>query len=155
MQDKRLHMVVGLPRAGKSTLCRTLGFPIVETDAIRKALRCFPFDKDREREVWRVAEMMVASLFFAGHTDVILDSTSHTSSSRNKWVEYDIVYHEVRTSPEMCIQRAKDRDQDYLVPVIEKMAAELTWPLDTPDTISSTGAAIPRSDKYITRLGSK
>ena len=71
MQDKRLHIVVGLPRAGKSTLCRKLGFPIVETDAIRKALRCFPFVPSREHEVWDIAHKMVAALFFAGHTDVV------------------------------------------------------------------------------------
>lgn len=154
MQDKRLHIVVGLPRAGKSTLCRKLGFPIVETDAIRKALRCFPFVPEREPEVWDIAYNMVAALFFAGHTDVILDSTSHTSASRNKWIEYDIVYHEVRTSKEVCQQRALDRDQTYLVPVIEKMAAELTWPTDCKQVLNSSGVAVDRK-KHTVRLGDK
>lgn len=150
MQDKRLHIVVGLPRAGKSTLCRELGFPIVETDAIRKALRCFPFVPSREPEVWELARNMVASLFFAGHTDVILDSTSHTSESRNKWIEYDLVFYEVRTSKEECQRRAKERDQDYLVPVIERMAAELTWPMDCKQVLNSSGVAVDR-----VRLGDK
>lgn len=148
MQDKRLHVVVGLPRAGKSTLCRQLGFPIVETDAIRKALRCFPFVPEREPEVFDIAEKMVASLFFAGHTDVILDDTSHTSRGRMRWIEYDCIYHEVRTSKEECQQRAMDRDQTYLVPVIEMMAAELTWPLDCKDKINSSGVAVPRNTDF-------
>lgn len=144
MQDKRLHIVIGLPRAGKSTLCRKLGFPIVETDAIRKALRCFPFVPSREPEVWELARNMVAALFFAGHTDVILDSTAHTSTLRNKWIEYDLVFYEVRTSKEECQRRAKERDQDYLVPVIEKMATELTWPLDCRQVLNSSGVAVDR-----------
>ena len=144
MKEQRLHIVVGLPRAGKSTLCRTLGHPIVETDAIRKVLRCFPFNPSREPEVWAIAHSMVASLFEAGHTDVVLDSVSHTSSSRNEWVMYERVFHEVRTTCEVCCQRAVERDQDYLVPVIQKMAEVLTWPLDQPMTLSSTGVATPR-----------
>lgn len=143
-KQTRLHIVVGLPRAGKSTLCRTLGFPIVETDAIRKVLRCFPFIPHREPEVWELAHNMVAALFEAGHEDVILDSVSHTSESRNVWVQYDRVFHEVRTSVVECCKRAEDRDQGYLVSVIQNMADVLTWPLDTPMTLSSSGVAVPR-----------
>lgn len=141
---KNLHIVVGLPRAGKSTLCRTLGFPIVETDAIRKALHCFPFVVEREDEVWYITKVMIDSLFAAGHQDVILDATSHTSTLRNKWVLYNRIYHEVRTSPEECCIRAAQRDQDYLIPVIQQMAAELTWPLDTTHTLNTNGVAVPR-----------
>lgn len=36
---KTLHMMVGLPRSGKSTVANGLGFPIVEPDAIRRAVR--------------------------------------------------------------------------------------------------------------------
>lgn len=140
----RLHIVVGLPRAGKSTLCRSLGFPIVETDAIRKVLRCFPFVQHREPEVLELAHNMVAALFEAGHTDVILDSVSHTSESRNVWAMYERVFHEVKTHADDCCTRAKERDQDYLLPVIQQMALELTWPLDTPMTLSSTGVAVKR-----------
>jgi len=146
-RTQRLHIVVGLPRAGKSTLCRQLGFPIVETDAIRKVLRCFPFVPHREVEVWALAHSMVAALFEAGHTDVILDSVSHTSQARNEWVMYERIFHEVRTSATECCKRAVDRDQDYLVPVIQKMAEELTWPLNQPMTLSSTGVAIPRPQR--------
>ena len=35
---KTLHMMVGLPISGKSTIAKGLGFPIVEPDAIRKAV---------------------------------------------------------------------------------------------------------------------
>lgn len=146
---ERLHLIVGLPRAGKSTLSRQLGFPIVETDAVRKALDCFPFVQSREPEVWEATRTMIKSLFLAGHTDVILDATSHTSTLRNQWVHYERVFHEVRTSPEECIKRALERDQDYLVPVIQEMAEELTWPLDTSHKIDVTGKATVYNRDYL------
>lgn len=127
----KLHILVGLPRSGKSTLSKQLGYPIVETDAIRKALRCYPFDPKREPEVWDIAHKMVDALFLAGHEDVILDSVSHTSASRQAWSMYDVVYHEVCTDVAVCVARAEALDQDYLVPVIERMAKEITWPSDT------------------------
>ena len=144
MKERRLHIIVGLPRAGKSTLSRELGFPIVETDAIRKVLKCFPFVPSMEPKVWELAHHMVAALFEGGHTDVILDSVSHTSQSRNVWCEYERIFHEVRTDAATCCQRAVERDQDYLVPVITDMAKVLTWPLDQPMTLDATGKAVAR-----------
>jgi predicted kinase len=35
---KTLHMMVGLPGSGKSTIAKGLGFPIVDPDAIRMAV---------------------------------------------------------------------------------------------------------------------
>ena len=40
------------------------------------------------------------------------------------------MYHEVSTDVATCIERAQALDQDYLVPVIEQMAKEITWPSD-------------------------
>ena len=94
--------------------------------------------------MWELAHNMVEALFEAGHTDVILDSVSHTSESRNVWVKYERVFHEVKTHCDDCCTRAEQRDQAYLVPVIQKMAAELTWPLDAPMTINSSGVAVRR-----------
>ena len=121
-----LHMMVGLPRSGKSTLSKQLGFPIVECDAIRKALGCFPFTPALEPEVWNIAHRMVEALFFAGHKDVILDSTNHTRRRRNDWVSpwWKRCFHVVNTAEEVCINRAIGTDQYYLIPVIQRMAAE-------------------------------
>jgi len=148
MKTRRLHIVVGLPRAGKSTLCRTLGFPVVEGDAVRKVLRCFPFKAEMEPQVELTKQLMVASLFEAGHTDVILDDCCETSAKRNAWCEYERIFHEVRTDVEECCKRAIERDQDYLVPVIRQKASVLTWPLDQPMTLDTTGKAVPREEVF-------
>lgn len=139
-KESKLHIVIGLPRAGKSTLCRSLGYPIVEGDAIRKVLNCFPFKANMEAKILRVTQIMVAALFEAGHKDVILDDCSTTSRERNRWAMYTRVFHEVRTSREDCIQNAIDRDQDYLVPIIKDKSDELTWPLDCPYAITADGS---------------
>lgn len=126
MSNKTLHMMVGLPRSGKSTKSKELGFPIVEPDAIRKTLCCFPFEPSLEPLVGTIADLMVNSLFNAGHNDVILDETNHNKQRRALWENelWAIKHHLVDTPPEVCVERAVACGQDYLVPVIHGMWAE-------------------------------
>ena len=128
-QTRVLHMLVGLPRSGKSTKARALGFPIVEPDAIRKAYNCYPFNADLEPMIWATAHLMVHSLFNAGHNDVILDAVNHTRQRRNVWEnkQYAIKYHLVDTCRDVCIARAIAGEQEYLVPIIERMASNFEW----------------------------
>lgn len=120
-----LHMMVGLPRSGKSTKAKELGFPIVEPDAIRKALHGSMWRPEVEPMVWGIADTMVRALFLAGHNDVILDATNHTKERRAKWesVDWAVRYHVVETDEDVCVSRAIACGQDYLVPVIKRMAA--------------------------------
>jgi tRNA uridine 5-carbamoylmethylation protein Kti12 len=117
-------MMVGLPRSGKSTRSKELGYPIVEMDAIRKALGQFPFDSFLDTLVWSTSKLMILSLFYAGHTDVILDATNVTKSLRSKWENgmWGVKYHIIDTPKEVCIERAIKTSQEYLVPVIERMS---------------------------------
>lgn len=126
-----LHMMVGLPRSGKSTLARSMGFPIVETDAIRTVLHATPFKPNVECLVFAHAHMMVEALFEAGHTDVVLDATAHTTDTRDDWIsgQYVRKFYCVDTPLEVCLQRAKETNQEYLLPVIERMSKSLTFPL--------------------------
>lgn len=119
-----LHLMIGLPRSGKSTRARKMGYPIVEPDAIRKVLGCFPMVNHLETLVWSLALIMVRALFAAGHTDVILDAVNHTEERRKVWqcAEWTIQYHVVDISKELCKERAIATDQAYLVPIIERMA---------------------------------
>lgn len=121
--NKVLHIMVGLPRSGKSTVAKELGYPVVEPDAIRKTLQCFPFNPSLEPLVWSTANLMVQSLFNAGHDDVILDAVNHTKKRRSIWDSslWRIQYHRVSTDKDTCIQRAINTDQAYLVPIIERM----------------------------------
>jgi predicted kinase len=125
---KTLHMMVGLPRSGKSTIAKDLGFPIVEPDAIRTVLHGTPWRVNVEPMVWAIAHIMVEALFEAGHNDVILDAVNHTEERRSEWESeaYQIQYHEVKTSFSECISRAKETNKEYLIPVIERMCQQYT-----------------------------
>lgn len=119
-----LILMVGLPRSGKSTAARKEDCPIVSTDAIRQALGVYPFVPTAEKMVWTLARYMVESLFNAGHKKVILDSTNLSKKLRNEWKssKWKRKYIVLHTTPEECIERAKMSGQEYLIPVIEKMA---------------------------------
>lgn len=121
-----LHMMVGLPRSGKSTIAKTLGFPIVEPDAIRQALHGTHWREQSEPMVWGIADTMVRALFLAGHNDVVLDAVNHTRGRRAIWESTDwiVKYHLIDTPAETCVSRAKQTGQEYLIPVIYRMAAQ-------------------------------
>jgi len=130
MTEKILHMMVGLPRSGKSTIVKTLGYPIVEPDAIRLAIHGTLWKANVEPLIWGFAHSMVQALFYAGHDNVVLDATNHTDERRQMWQSPDwlVKYIVVDTPKEICIQRAKDTDREYLVPVIERIAAQWEHP---------------------------
>jgi len=123
MTNKTLHMMVGLPRCGKSTKARELGFPIVNPDSIQLVIHGTPFRKEIEPLVWATAKIMLRSLFEAGHDNVTLDATNVTNARRVEWEsdEWDIKYYIFTTPVSTCKQRAIDTNQEYLVDVIDKM----------------------------------
>lgn len=132
--SKILHMMVGLPRSGKSTKAKTLGHPIVELDAISFTIQGTHWKPELRTLIWGLAHTMVESLFFAGHLNVILDGANHTHENRMNWVSdrWSVQYHVIDTDEETCIQRAKNTDKLYLIPVIKQMAAQ--WePIEGPD----------------------
>ncbi len=119
-------MMVGLPRSGKSTAAKKLGFPIVSPDSIRVVVHGTPFRASIEPLIWSFAKMMVQSLFETGHNNVILDATNHTVERRVLWESEDwkVKYHVVNTPKDVCITRAIETFQDYLVPVINRMSVD-------------------------------
>lgn len=123
--EKRLHVMVGLPRSGKSTEARSLGYPVVCPDEIRKVIHGTPFRDNVEGLVWGIAHVMVESLFGAGHDDVTLDACNVTPERRIEWENpaWACVYHVVSTPAEMCRARARQLLRDDLIPVIDRMAA--------------------------------
>jgi predicted kinase len=126
-----LIMTVGLPRSGKSTWARQQGHPIVNPDAIRLVLYGRAYQREGERMVWTVAHYMVEALFMAGHQTVILDATNCRESLRKEWRNRAWVakLHVVNTDPVLCRNRAIASDQEYLLPVIDRMVIDL---LDNP-----------------------
>lgn len=136
---KTLVMMVGLPRSGKSTICREVfnNNPIVSPDAIRIALHGQAFIPTAEQIVWTIAKYMVAALFEAGHDVVVLDDTNTTKQRRDQWKDrrWKRVFHTVNASKELCIQRALDNNDIALADVIEKMHA--SYEEATVDELSS------------------
>lgn len=128
MTKPRLIIPVGIPRSGKSTFFRERWprpIPIVSPDEIRKYFGCFPFDPKREDEVWNTARCMVHTLFAAGAQEVVLDATNVSRGRRNHWRALDVwrrSFYQFNTPTEVCIDRALKNAQDYLLPVIERMA---------------------------------
>jgi hypothetical protein len=70
---------------------------------------------------------MVEALFEAGHSDVTLDATNHTNQRRSEWTstKWNIQHHTVDTPVEVCINRAIDTNQKYLIPVIRRMESQI------------------------------
>jgi predicted kinase len=123
---RMLHIMIGLPRSGKSTVALKMGYPVVCPDAIRLSIHGTPFRKEAEGMVWGIAKTMVDSLFKAGHTDVTLDACNVTENQRKQWINdnWEVKFHVVSTPKDVCIQRARETNQEYLIPVIEEMASE-------------------------------
>lgn len=120
---KTLIMTVGLPRSGKSTWAKDQNLPIVSPDAIRLALHGERWNALAEPFVWAIAKVMVRALFIAGHDTIILDSTALTKARRKEWESKSWIrkYIEFNTPKDVCIERARETNQEDLIPVIEKM----------------------------------
>lgn len=138
-----LICTVGLPRSGKSTWAIRQGFPVVNPDAIRLAMYGRRFWAPAETQVWAAADLMIRSMFLAGHSTVILDATSIERRRRDErqcrtrddtqpvWATVFVVFD---TSAEVCKQRALADDMPDLVDVIEMMAARFD-PLEPDETV--------------------
>lgn len=125
-----LLATVGLPRSGKTTWARKQKWPIVCPDAIRIALHGQRYFYAAEPFVWAQAELMVRALFGAGHSIVILDATNLSAERRKQWIskEYRTTFVINPTPAEICIQRARTVNDDYIIPVIERMNLTIEMP---------------------------
>jgi len=125
--ERKLILTIGLPRSGKTTWALQQGCPVVSGDAIRLAIFGKLWWPPGEHQVMTLARTMVRSLFFAGHPTVIFDSVNVTEYARQFWIPtsdclWSLEYTVVNTPAEVCIQRAIECGQEYLIPVIEDNA---------------------------------
>lgn len=138
-----LLAMYGLPRSGKTTLCKQLSkelqAPVVNRDTIRLALHGHAYLGKAEPFVKAISNVMIEALFLYGAPIVICDETCYSRAARNalKSPLYDIRFYEVPTPPEVCKERAIATDQAYLLPVIDEMWGRRE-PLG-PDELPYTG----------------
>jgi predicted kinase len=143
---KTLHVMVGLPRSGKTTwLANTLmrRYPVVSGDAIRLALHGKRFLPAAEYMVSMFMNYMIRALFIAGHENVVVDECAVTEALRKKRISrfWLTVFHVMNTPPLVCKNRAiKEKDQEIL-PVIDRMAGE--WEDPTSDNLTVTIDPLP------------
>lgn len=121
---KTLILCVGLPRSGKSTWAWKKGYPIVNPDAIRRALHGQAYLSDAEPMIWVWAKYLVKALFLAGHDFVIVDATNTTRKRRDEWRSdtWTRGFKVFSTDKITCIERAYENGREDLVPVIHRMA---------------------------------
>lgn len=124
---KTLIMNIGLPRSGKSTWSMKQDCPVVSRDAIRLAHHGEAFNPKCEEFITFIENLMVDSLFEAGHENIILDACHTSLRYRNRWRnrmngrDVQIVYNYFDTDIDTCKKRAIATGQEYLLPVIDRM----------------------------------
>lgn len=123
---KKLLVLVGLPRSGKSYYTQNQEAPIVNKDSIRLALHGKRFMSEAEEWINIVAKTMIKSLFYTGYETVILDDCNVTKKRREYWLsdKWKTEFIEITTTKEKCIERANLENDNVIIPVIERMANE-------------------------------
>jgi predicted kinase len=122
--DKKLVCMVGLPRSGKTTYALTLGYPVVQPDAIRLAIHGQRFIGLAEPLVWVIAKIMVRALFLVGHSIVVLDATNINRKRRDEWKDtsWEREFRVVNAPAYICRSRAGEDLEMHQV--IERMACD-------------------------------
>ncbi len=123
MNYNKLILTVGLPRSGKSTWALMQGHPIVNRDAIRLALHGEQYIQAAEDMISAIEMYMVKSLFLAGHSTVIVDSTHMKQTYIDRWNygNWDLQTRVFDADVTTCIERAKSDGRTDLIPIIERM----------------------------------
>lgn len=125
----QLHLTVGLPRSGKSTMVKDMGFPVMNPDTIRLIYHGERFLLEGELNVWDIAARVVDRFRTRGEENLFIDATNTNAARRDFWLKnYSGKLEVLRTPVDVCIRRAIDTGQQDLIPVIKSMAA--SWDLD-------------------------
>lgn len=105
---------------------KVLGKVIICGDDFRLACHGQVYRRLSEGVVWGHIQVAIQALLNTGHK-VFFDETNSSPWSIERIFEIDVhaIPVFVTTPKEVCIQRALDNKQDYLVPVIEKIAKNL------------------------------
>lgn len=118
-------VMVGLPRSGKTTAIKRHfipnGYTRVCPDDVRIAFHGERFIPKAEPFVWVVVRLMVESLLLSGNK-VVLDGTFTTRKRREPWEIFNATYCWVTTSKEVCLDRAREENDNEIILTIERQA---------------------------------
>lgn len=132
---RKLIMMIGLPRSGKSTYAvfNRGNAVIVSADDFRQLMYGQRFYKLGEAMMWATRDICLRVLLQQG-AEVIIDETNITSEGRAKLVRlaheygYTVEAVYVMTDADECKGRAVATGQDDLLPIIDRMDAQLETP---------------------------
>lgn len=128
-----IKILMGLPRSGKTTFIeqRYKGIiPIISADKMRYQVYGQRFWNDGEDLMWSVRKMVLKMLLEQG-INIIIDETNTTVKRRQpiialaKEYGYTVEVYHVRTPKEECTKRAEESGDTAIIPVIERMDANL------------------------------
>jgi predicted kinase len=132
---KNLTILVGLPRAGKSTFCSSKAGEIfiLSSDRLRLHLYGQRFYRKGEAIMWAIHDLFTHTLLEQG-LDLIMDETNTMASRRKIYIElaksygYRIECVWFNTDKEECKRRAIESEQPDLIHVIDRMASKFDEP---------------------------
>jgi predicted kinase len=127
---KKLTMMCGLPRSGKSTWVeenKLDGEVILSADKLRYLVYNQRFWTGGEPLMWAVHGIILKMLLEQG-VDIIVDETNVTKAIRGKIIklakeyDYEVTGIEFNTPKEICKERAIKTGQEDLLDVIDRLA---------------------------------
>lgn len=135
MLNPTITMLIGLPRAGKTEFIkRSLTDQIIiSADQFRQIMYGQRYYMDGESFMWATREVSLKILMQQG-VDIVVDETNITAANRAKLIRlakhhgYKIAAIWIDALPDLCKCRAISTNQEDLIPIIDKMAAQFEKP---------------------------
>lgn len=130
-----LTILVGLPRAGKTSYARQYKGQaiILSADRLRYLVYNQRFWSGGEDLMWSIHDI-VLKLLLEQQVDIISDETNYTIQSRERIIKlareygYKITCVVIPTPLQVCIQRAKEENYSRIIPFIEHLSREYQPP---------------------------
>ena len=126
----KLFFYIGLPRSGKSTLAKKWQSKgskrvVLNGDSFRKGVHGQIYIAESEFFVFACMDAAARALLNDGY-EVLIGETSTSLSTIERYYRIDINAESiwVDTPKDVCIERAKSLNQDYLIPAIERIGKQ-------------------------------
>ncbi|MBL8179182.1 MAG: AAA family ATPase [Bryobacterales bacterium] len=134
MTRQKVILLVGLPGSGKSTYAARHGWPVLESDEMRRLLLDDARDQGANRTVFALLRRLLRMRLELGRPVTCVDATNLTAIERRPYVmtahmygaEIEAVFFDVPVH--LCMKRNLTRARVVPAEVVERMAARLVPP---------------------------